>query len=73
MSTYSTHCRVTNSDHPLNGGLRATVGVEYHGSLVTAQSSKYDRFSPVANGWATIHLALDMAPPLQGEEEGPPT
>jgi hypothetical protein len=45
----------------------------YHGSPVTAQSSGQDRFPPVASGWGTIHLIPDTSPPIQDEEEGPPT
>jgi hypothetical protein len=37
-----------------------------------AQDSGHGRFRPVANGWGTIHLITDMAPPLQAKEEGPP-
>jgi hypothetical protein len=43
------------------------VGVKYPGyrkSPVTAQNSTYDRFPPAANGWGTIHLVPDKAPPL---------
>jgi hypothetical protein len=29
---------------------------EYRGSPITTHKSKYDRFSPMANGWGTIHL-----------------
>jgi hypothetical protein len=57
-------------------GSGATVGVIYPGycgSPVIAQKSRYDRFPPVTNGWRTMHLVLDMAPPLLAEEEGPPT
>jgi hypothetical protein len=45
----------------------------YHGSLVTAQKSGYDRFPPAANCWGTTHPVPDMAPPLLTEEEGSPT
>jgi hypothetical protein len=54
-------------------GSGATVGVKYpgyHGSPVTAQNSGYDQFPPAVNGWATIHLIPDKAPPLQADEEG---
>jgi hypothetical protein len=43
------------------------------GSSVIAQNSGYDQFRPAANGWDTIHPVSDMAPPLQDEEDGPPT
>jgi hypothetical protein len=45
----------------------------YRGSPVMTQNSGYDRFPPAANDWETIHPVSDMAPPLQAEEEGPPT
>jgi hypothetical protein len=39
MSTYSAHCLVTSSDHPLNGGLAG-----YYQGLVpqVARASSYD-------------------------------
>jgi hypothetical protein len=30
----------------------------YRGPPVTAQNSRYDRFSPAANNWRTIHPVL---------------
>jgi hypothetical protein len=45
----------------------------YRGSPVTVQYFGYDQFPKVANGWGTIRHVPDMAPPLQDEEEGPPT
>jgi hypothetical protein len=57
-------------------GLGATIGVMYLGyrwSPVMTQNFWHDRFPPVASGWGTIQLILDMALPLQGEEGGPPT
>jgi hypothetical protein len=44
----------------------------YRGLPVIAQNSRYNRFPPAANGWVTIHLIPDKAPPLQAEEEGQP-
>jgi hypothetical protein len=76
MSTYSTSRQVNGSSHPLNGRLRATVGVLYpgfHGLPVTTEKSIYDQFPPVANRWETMHPIPDMAPPLLAEEERPPT
>jgi hypothetical protein len=37
------------------------------------QNFGYDWFPPAANDWGTIHPVLDMTPPIQTEEEGPPT
>jgi hypothetical protein len=45
----------------------------YHGLPVTAQNSRYDRFSPTANDWGNIHPYQETSPPLQVEEEVPPT
>jgi hypothetical protein len=55
---------------------KSSIGVKYPGnreSPVTAQNSRYDRFSPAANDWGTMHPIPDKAPPFQAEEEGPPT
>jgi hypothetical protein len=54
-------------------GSGPTIGVlypGYRGSLVTAQNSGYNRFPLAANDWETMHPIPDIAPPLQGEEEG---
>jgi hypothetical protein len=56
--------------------LRGHVGVlypEYHGSLVTAQKSRYGQFPPAANDWEPLHPVLDTAPQLLAKEEGPPS
>jgi hypothetical protein len=45
----------------------------YRGLSVTAKNFGYNRFPLTTNGWETIHPIPDMAPPLQVEEEGPPT
>jgi hypothetical protein len=53
-----------------------SVGVKYpgyYGPSVMAQISGYEQFPPAANGWGSIHLVPDMAPPLLAEEEEPPT
>jgi hypothetical protein len=67
MSTYLARSTV---------GSGATVGVlypRYHGSLVMAKNFGHGRFRPATNGWGTIHPVPYMAPPLQAEEERPPT
>jgi hypothetical protein len=45
----------------------------YHGLLINAHKSGYDRLPLVANGWRTKHPVPDMAPPLLAEEEWLPT
>jgi hypothetical protein len=46
---------------PLDEDPFASVGVlylRYHGSLVTAQKSRYDWFPPAASGWGTMHPVM---------------
>jgi hypothetical protein len=38
-----------------------------------AQNSGYNQFLLAENNCGTIHPVSDKAPPLQAEEEGPPT
>jgi hypothetical protein len=77
MSTYSTHSRVTGSDHLLNGGL----GGYYQGNLprvpwATGYGPKIvDTISSLQ--WQRAREPYtpyqEMAPPLQAKEEGPLT
>jgi hypothetical protein len=47
--------------------------VGYRGSSLTTQNSEYDRFPPATNGWGTLHPVSEVDPPLDVEEEEPPT
>jgi hypothetical protein len=58
---------------PLNMVFVGVLYPGYHRSPVMAQISRDDRFLPAASSWGTTHPVLDMAPPLQAEEDGPPT
>jgi hypothetical protein len=77
MSTYFASSRVNGPDHLLDGRLGGYCGdrIPRVHQAVCYNPKNLDRvgFPPIANGWETKYLVLDMAPPLLVEEEGPPT